>query len=165
MWLASIVMAVFFIYIFYSTQLYANMVIYTYFFFASIHGWISWIRSKNENKTEEHIILRVPKKQLKMIFWLVLLAFIIISSILHYTTDNQPYLIFGDAIVTALSIVALWMASRKWAEQWCLLIPANLLSGVLLLSQGEPASSFMFFIYFVVSIFGYFNWKKMATKQ
>ena len=163
MWLASIVMAVFFVYIFYSTQLYANMVIYIYFFGASIYGWISWMTKSRDKETGRHIILRMPRTHTTRIALLTGITFLAISLILYYTTDNKTIVSTGDALITALNIVALWMASRKWAEQWCLLIPANLMSGILLFIQGEPASSVMFFVYFIVSIFGYQNWKKMAT--
>lgn len=165
MWLASIIMAVFFVYIFYSTQLYANMVIYVYFFGASIYGWIAWLTQNRDEETGEHIILRMPRKHITKIAFLVSSAFLVIILILNYTTENLFLISAGDAFITALSITALWMASCKWAEQWCLLIPANFLSSILLYIQGEPASSLMFFIYFIVSIFGYRNWKKMATLE
>lgn len=162
MWLVSIVMAVFFIYIFYNSQLYASMTIYAYFFFASIYGWISWIKKGLQNTTGENYIERITKKHIPLVIISISSAFIIIATLLYYTTENGIYLLLGDALTTALNVVALWMAARKWAEQWCLVIPANLLSGVLLMVQGEVASSIMFYIYFVVSIFGYFNWRRMA---
>lgn len=163
MWLASIMMAVFFIYMFYTTRFYANMVIYIYFFGASIYGWIAWLTQNRNKETGKHIILRMPQKYIKQIVILVSSAFLVIILILHYKTENHFLISAGDAFIAALSIVALWMASRKWAEQWCLLIPANFLTSILLFTQGEPASSLMFFIYFVVSIFGYRNWIKMTT--
>ena len=162
MWPASIIMAVFFVYIFYSTRLYANMAIYIYFLGASIYGWIAWLTKNRDTDTGRHIILRMPRSHITLIAMLIISTFIGISFILYYTTNNPIIISTGDALVTALNIVALWMASRKWAEQWCLLIPANFLSGILLFVQGEYASSFMFFVYFIVSIFGYQNWKKMT---
>lgn len=164
MWLVSIVMAVFFIYIFYSTQLYASMAIYVYFLGASVYGWLAWYRKGRTEHTGEHIIQRLPKKHIPLILISITGAFIFFTFFLHYFTENNIYIQLGDALTTALNVVALWMAARKWAEQWCLVIPANLLSGVLLMVQGEPASSIMFYIYFVVSIFGYLNWKRMASQ-
>lgn len=165
MWLVSIVMAIFFIYIFYTSQLYASMTIYGYFFFASIYGWLAWIKKQTKNENGENQIERVSKKHIPLVLLSIIGSFIIIALLLYKTTQNNIYILLGDALTTALNVIALWMASRKWAEQWCLVIPANLLSGVLLMVQGEVASSIMFYIYFVVSIFGYFNWKRMADRQ
>lgn len=165
MWLVSIVMALFFVYIFYNSQLYASMVIYIYFFFASIYGWIAWTKENRDQTTGSHILLRLPVKKVPYILILVIFTFILIIILLYYFTQNKLTIQLGDALTTALNIVALWMAARKWAEQWCLLIPANLLSAGLLILQGQPASAILFFIYFVVSIFGYLNWKKIADKK
>lgn len=165
MWLVSIVMALLFVYIFYKAQLYAMMIIYIYFFFASIYGWIAWLTKNRNSQTGEHILLRLPKEKTLTIVVSVFISSILISALLHYFTDNKSYILLGDSVTTALNVVALWMAARKWAEQWCLLIPANLFSGILLMIQGQEASSIMFFIYFVVSIFGYLNWKRIADKK
>ena len=165
MWLVSIIMAVFFVYIFYSTQLYANMIIYTYFFGASIYGWIAWHTKNRDNSTGGHILLRIPETDRGKVIILVFSAFLTISLLLYWLTDNKLLILLGDAFTTALNVIALWMASRKWAEQWCLLIPANLLSAILLFVQGEYASSGMFFTYFIVSIFGYLNWRRIADSK
>lgn len=165
MWLVSIIMALLFVYIFLEAQLYAMMIIYIYFFFASIYGWIAWLTKNRDSETGEHTLLRLPKEKTLTVVASVFISSILISLLLHYFTDSKSYILLGDAITTALNVVALWMAARKWAEQWCLLIPANLLSGILLMIQGQGASSIMFFIYFVVSIFGYLNWKRIADKK
>lgn len=165
MWLASIVMGIFFVYIFYSSQLYANMAIYIYFCGASIYGWYVWLKRSRNDETGGHVLLRLPYAQIKKIPLLIGLSFTCIVIILSCATEYKIVVSSLDAFVTALNVVALWMASRKWAEQWCLLIPANLLSSILLLIQGEMASSVMFFIYFIISIFGYLNWVKIANRQ
>ncbi len=165
MWFVSILMALFFIYIFYSTQLYASMTIYFYFLGASIYGWWAWHKRGRHEDTGEHIIQILPRKYIPIILGSILASFIFFALFLYFATENNIYIQLGDAFTTALNVVALWMVSRKWAEQWCLVIPANLLSGILLMVQGEPSSSIMFYIYFVVSIFGYFNWRRMASKH
>jgi nicotinamide mononucleotide transporter len=161
MWAASIAMAAFYIFIFYRTELYASMGIYIYFFFASVYGWFMWVlRNRNEN-TGEEIITHVPKKYLIYILSAILIAFLLIYSILHQIDNDNLIITSGDALTTSLNIVALWMISRKWAEQWLLIIPANLISSILLFVQDDIMSSILFLIYFIVSIFGYIKWRKL----
>lgn len=170
MWLASIVMAAFFIYIYYHTGLYASMGIYIYFFFASVYGWIMWITRNRDDQTGSEIITRVAKKYIFPIIAGVVVVSILIYILLTQSADylhldKNPFLLTaGDALSTSLNIVALWMISRKWADQWLLVIPANFISGILLFAQGDVMSGCMFFIYFVVSIFGYLRWKSLAKK-
>ena len=163
MWAASIVMAVFYIYIFYTTKLYASMAIYIYFLLASVYGWIVWITRNRDRETGEELISSVERKYILPIITAIILVFVLIWLILTHFSDNQPVITLGDSLTTSLNIVALWMISRKWAEQWLLVIPANLISSCLLFLQHDVMSGILFFIFFVVSIFGYFNWKKKAA--
>jgi nicotinamide mononucleotide transporter len=179
MWAASIVMAAFYIYIFYSTQLYASMSIYIYFFLASIYGWVMWFFRRRDKVTGKDIITRTPKKYIPAILISVTIIFIIIYAVLNlfsWPEADQSDSIFtilsslqivtiGDALTTSLNIVALWMIARKWADQWLLLIPANAISSLLLFIQNDIVSGIMFAIFFVVSIGGFRNWKLMTTQQ
>jgi len=161
MWAASIAMAAFFIFIYYDTGLYASMGIYIYFFFASVYGWIMWLTRNREENTGEDIISQVDKKYVLPIITAIIVVAVIIYFILIQFSHNRTLITLGDALSTSLNIVALWMISRKWAEQWLLVIPANLISSLLLFAQHDIMSGCMFAIYFVVSIFGYLNWRKM----
>ncbi|MBK5721480.1 nicotinamide mononucleotide transporter [Dysgonomonas sp. Marseille-P4677] len=163
MWAASVVMAAFYIYIFYKTELYASMSIYIYFFLASIYGWIVWVMRNRDKKTGDEIITHVQNSYILPIIF----AIIVISGLIYYMlvwlNGNVFFITIGDAVTTSLNIVALWMISRKWAEQWLLVIPANLISAILLFAQHDIMSGCLFLIFFIVSIFGYINWKKMVV--
>ncbi|MFT3994041.1 MAG: nicotinamide riboside transporter PnuC [Dysgonomonas sp.] len=165
MWAASIAMAAFYIFIFYSTHLYASMVIYTYFFVASIYGWIMWTtKYKKQEETGEDVISHTPKRFVIYILAFTIVSFLIIYTLLLTLSENQGLITIGDALTTAFNIIALWMASRKWVEQWLLLIPANMISGTLLFVQGDILSGFLFVLFFIASILGYFKWKQMVIK-
>lgn len=163
MWAASIVMAAFYIYIFYKTGLYASMGIYTYFFLASIYGWFMWIVHNRDKESGAEIITRVGKQYIIPIIFGVIIISVLIYFILIQFSHNSSFITIGDAITTSLNIVALWMISRKWAEQWLLVIPANAVSSILLFVQHDIMSGILFFIFFIVSIFGFFNWRKMVS--
>lgn len=162
MWAASIVMAAFYIYIFYSTQLYASMGIYIYFLGASIYGWLIWIFRNRDTETGDEIISHATKRYTQPIIIGVALIAIFIYGILISFSANNVYITIGDSLTTSLNIVALWMISRKWVEQWLLVIPANLISSILLFAQHDIMSGCLFFIFFVVSIMGYYKWKRLA---
>lgn len=165
MWAASIAMAAFYIFIFYSTHLYASMVIYTYFFVASIYGWIMWTtKYKKQEETGEDVISHTPKRFVIYILAFTIASFLIIYTLLLTLSENQGLITIGDALTTTFNIIALWMASRKWVEQWLLLIPANMISGTLLFVQGDILSGFLFVLFFIASILGYFKWKQMVIK-
>lgn len=161
MWAASIIMAVFYIYIFYTTKLYASMAIYIYFFLASIYGWVVWVFRNRDTETGDEIISHTDKRYFLPIILSIIILFGIIYLVLIQFSDNPFFITIGDSLTTSLNIVALWMISRKWAEQWLLVIPANLISGTLLFIQHDIMSGCLFIIFFIVSIMGYYKWKKL----
>lgn len=165
MWAAGIAMSAFYIWIFYATHLYASMGIYIYFFAASIYGWIMWILKNRDKETGEDIITRMQKNKIPIILIGIIFVGITIFLILIKNDTYRGYITIGDSLTTSLNIVALWMISRKWAEQWLLLIPANALSGLLLFAQDDITSGILFMVFFIVSIFGYINWKRMANSN
>lgn len=168
MWATGIVMTIFYIVIFYESQLYASMGIYIFFLIASFYGWISWMfkhrKAKEDNKDSAPII-RMPIRRTILVIGGILLATLILVCILSTYTDNRIEIVVGDSLSTSLNIIALAMAAQKWAEQWLLLIPANIISAGLLFLQQDHISGVLFIVYFVVSIFGYLNWKRLATEK
>lgn len=163
LWAASIVMAAFYIYIFYTTKLYASMAIYVYFFIASIYGWIMWITQNRDKDSGEELISHADRKYRSLIIASIIIIGIIIYIILTQFSENNYLVTIGDTATTSLNIVALWMLSRKWVEQWLLVIPANLISSILLFVQQDTMSGCLFIIFFIVSILGYLSWKKKIT--
>ncbi len=168
MWAAGILMTVFYIVIFYESSLYASMGIYVFFLLASIYGWLSWMikhRKAKEDNKDSAPIERMPIRKIILVVGGVLLVSVVLVYILSTYTDNKTEIIIGDSLSTSLNIIALAMAAQKWAEQWLLLIPANIISAALLFIQDDPISGILFIVYFVVSIFGYRNWVRLAAEK
>lgn len=159
MWIASLIMAILYICIFFQSELYAMSIVYVYFFAISITGWMRW------NQQSSITIIRMPQRQIGRVSFFIFLSSIIIYALLKFFTSTEDEIALGDTIATALSVVAIWMASKFWAEQWGLLIPANLITATLLYNQGDYASSILFFIYFIVSIFGLRHWITLAKSS
>ncbi len=168
MWIASIIMAILYIYIFFHAELYAMSLIYGYFFLISIWGWHKWHQKQLSpaglDASQKSVVplARMPQQVIPKIIGYILLSSLLIAGLLYLLTDTSWLILLSDSLITSLNIVAIWMATKRWAEQWSLLIPANLFTGIMLFLQAQYPPSIMFLIYFVVSIFGYFHWVKLA---
>lgn len=158
MWPVGILMSSFYIYVFIDSKFYAFAIINMYYIIAGIYGWINWHRSKNGKNNVE--ILRAPKRYYIPLLVAIGLIFCLVAYLLQTYTDSPvPY---GDSFVTTLSIVAMWMLAQKWAEQWVLLIILNMFSVGLYFWQDLYPTSAMYFVYSIVSIFGYIRWRRIA---
>jgi nicotinamide mononucleotide transporter len=72
---------------------------------------------------------------------------------------------YGDAFTTALSIVAMWMLAKKYVEQWWLWFVVNVVSCGLYVWKGLYPTAGLFAVYSVISVFGYYKWKRMAGEK
>lgn len=162
LWPVGVVMPIVYVWIFFQSKFYADMGVNIYYFFASIYGWILWSKYKKNNQ-EELLITHTPKKYFVPISIIGILLFAIIAFILVRFTDSPvPY---GDSFTTALSILGMWLLARKHVEQWWFWFFVNIISCALYLWKGLYTTSILFAIYSIISVFGYYKWKKMMVSQ
>ncbi len=172
LWLTGIVMPAIYIYVYYAAGFYADMGINVYFLLAGLYGWAYWLgktRRKPTGSTEPELpVTHTPKK-----YWLPSLAVFLISFaaiafiLIRFTDSPVPY---GDSFTTALSIVGLWLLTRKYVEQWLVWIVVDIVSaglyfykGLVLTTDGQLVpTGFLYLLYTVIAVFGYFKWRRMA---
>ena len=75
--------------------------------------------------------------------------------LVRHTDSTVPV---ADAFTTALSIVALWALSRKYAEQWLIWLVVDLVCCVLYVRKGIPFKASIYGLYSVVAVLGYRKW-------
>lgn len=162
LWLFGVIMPVVYIVIFYQSKFYADMGINIYYFFASIWGWMVWTKKK-KNSAKNGKISHTPTRFIVPLTLAGIAIFTLIAFILvNYTDSPVPY---GDAFTTALSIIAMWMLAFKYIEQWGLWFLVNSISCGLYFWKDLHYTSGLFAIYAVISIFGYFKWKRMMKDE
>ncbi|MDR0795801.1 MAG: nicotinamide riboside transporter PnuC [Tannerella sp.] len=168
LWIVGVITPVLYIYIFFVSKFYAGMGINIYYLFASIYGWYCWARIANSHQQGSpgascFQIIRLPLSLGWKLFSIFAVLFAWVAWILLRFTDSPvPY---GEGLTTALSIIAMWMLARKYAEQWLVWLVVNTISAGLYFRQGLYPTGILFVIYAVVSVFGFLKWKKMAGEK
>lgn len=81
------------------------------------------------------------------------------------STQNTPYI---DSTTTVLSVIAMWLMAKRYAEQWTLWIIVNIFS-IIMWSyrfgtgiEGSINMIIMWSAYLVNSVYGYYKWNKGA---
>jgi nicotinamide mononucleotide transporter len=157
MWPTGVLMALFYIYIFFAGKFYADMSIHVYYMFASIYGWIRWKRDGDAAGRMQ--IASLPLRRWWPLSAVFAGLFGAIAAALYACTDSPVPL--GDAFTTALSIVAMWLLAHRFMEQWLLWVVVNAVSTALYFMRGLYPTAVLFVVYTVVSVFGYLKWRKM----
>lgn len=165
----GIISVLIYVFICFKAQLYANMGINAYYFVFSVYGWILWSK-KDENGEEELPVTYSDKKTwiLSILIFLVSVGVIQVllrvfkSGNVTYWSTVEPYL---DTLTTAVAIVAMWLTAVKKVENWIFWTVTNLVSIPLFLYKGLAFTGLQFFIFLIISVFGYIEWRKLANEE
>jgi len=162
LWYVGILMSLFYIYIFYTAHLYANMGIYTYNLAANVYGLIIWKKSLTEDSTTtqgQSSVTTCPKKYYLPLLLCFVGCFIILYFLLTKIDGSAVPIV--DAFVATLSVLAMWLLAHKYIEHWWLWIVVNTTSVIMCCLTGLYASAIMFTVYAIVSVLGYRHWKNL----
>lgn len=157
-WPVGLLSSVLYVWVFFTSKLYADMGLQLYYVFISIYGWYKWLHGSQPNKQEELKISRLSPKLAFSLLVVNSLLFLLIWFILDNYTDSPVPL--ADAFATSLSIVATWMLARKILEQWLVWIFVDAFSVGLFWYKDLMATVVLFVVYTVMAVAGYVEWKK-----
>ncbi len=160
LWPVGILMSLFYVVIFFHGKFYADAAVYLYYIGANAYGLYVWLRGRNreQGESEPLRIVHTPKKQILPLALVAAALWLVIYLILSNFTDSTvPW---GDAFTTSLSVVAMWMLSRKQVEQWLLWIVIDAVSLCLYVWKGLYPTAILYVVYTVVAVLGYYKWKK-----
>lgn len=161
-WPVGILMPIFYIVVYWDHHLYALMVMNLYYIGVCIYGWWRWYQDQALTPEEQGVIhLQALSSRLK-IFAAVVVTFLITALLLSFFDGEFNQL---EATISALSIVATALLTRKVLELWILLILANFLSLILYIELAMWPTFFLHIVYFVGSILGYLNWRRAWNIQ
>jgi nicotinamide mononucleotide transporter len=157
LWVVGFISATVYVVVFFRSGLYASSALNVYYMAASVYGMYCWRFAPNADNGKRP----VSRLGFSSGIVLVLIFAVLYASVGHvldnYTDSPVPY---GDALAMALSFVATWMLARKILEHWILWIFINFFSsGLYFWCELYPTAG-LFVIYGVMSVVGWFKWKK-----
>jgi nicotinamide mononucleotide transporter len=161
-WPIAIISTAITIYVMAKAGFYADMLQYTYLTVINIYGWYFWARKKGTEVKKP--VIRISGKQ---VVW-TLLAVVLISPALGYTLItfaaklkyNPPAYPYIDSFCTMVSLAAQVLLARKVLENWLIWVFVDLIYIVIYALKGLDVYAFMFAVYVVIAIYGYFDWRK-----
>lgn len=159
-WIAGIIMPAISLLVYWQAGLYADFGINVYYLLAAFYGLFVWSSGTHtaDGQPQELPITHTPSDRWMVLIITCLLAHGLIGWVLtQFTTSDVPW---WDAFTTALSIVGLWMLSRKWVEQWLVWIAVDVVSAGLYVYKDLYFYAGLYALYAVIAVLGYRSWKK-----
>ena len=146
--------------LYFHSGLYADFSMQLYYIAAGVYGLIVWSRgAKTGGEKRELKISSTP-----LAVWVAmagvyaLLHGAIYLFLVEFTDSTVP---FWDSLTTALCIVAYWMLSRKYVEQWLVWLVVDVVTVGLYLYKDIPLTAGLYTLYSALAIVGYLRWRKV----
>ena len=162
LWLVGIIMPLIDMWLYFEAGLYADFGMAIYYALAALYGYAVWkwgFRLRSSERKEPPEISHIPGKQALYATFAFLIVWLALYEILvHFTNSTVPV---NDSFTSALSIIALWVLSRKYVEQWLLWLVVDGISCGLYIYKGIPFKAGLYGLYVFIAILGYFKWKRM----
>ena len=181
LWPVGILTSAVYIWIFFTSKIYADMSLQVYYLTISILGWYWWTRgsvhrAKGTGQKEEGAkgrkggrengelhVTRLKFRTALILAGIFVLLYTLMWFVLTRLTDSPVPV--RDSFITSLSIVATWMLARKIYEHWYLWIVVNFVSAVLFLTRGLYPTVILYIVYGIMSFAGLVAWKKTLPHQ
>ena len=157
-WGAALISSLLYIYICFSTHLFAQTFLHMFFMIMAIYGIYSW-NKKNENTD---IIQWNIKTHLLILFVGSIIVFLAGFYLTHFTSSKMAII---DSFTTFFSLIATYMVTKKVLENWIYWIAIDLTSVFLYDSRDLQITAILYIIYTGIAIYGYFNWIKLVQKN
>lgn len=160
LWIVGLIMPCVHGVLYFKAGLYADCSMQLYYVLAGLYGWLVWHHAPRKSHEQALPIRHTPLRWIAPLVGVYAVAHLLIYLLLvHLTNSTVP---FWDALTTALSVVAMWMLSRKLVEQWLIWGVVDLITVALYLYKGIPFTAGLYTLYTLLAVAGYLRWRREA---
>ncbi len=160
-WVAAFFSTLIYSILFFDATLLMSSFLNAYYLIMAIYGWYSWKFTKNSNDNELKISVLSLNTHTKIILTLAIISFIVGYYMKNYTIASFAYL---DAAITIFSLAATFMMTKKILHNWIYWIIIDSFAIYLYFQKEFYITSILFFIYTILAIIAYLQWKKEYQK-
>lgn len=164
LWVIGLIMPIVHGILYYRQGLYADCAMETYYILAGIYGLVVWSQkgSKKDKKSELRIG-HTPR-----VAWVAIVGvYAILHSgiyllLINFTDSTVP---FWDSLTTSLSVIAYWLLSRKYVEQWLVWLAVDVITVGLYFYKEIPLTASLYALYSLLAIAGYLRWLRVIQQE
>ncbi len=155
-WLFAIVSSATYGVVFFGSKLYGDMGLQVVFIIVSVWGWYQWLHGGSERSVLQASGMSKHSWGMALVAWA--LGFVLLAFFLgHYTDTDVPRM---DGFLTAGSLLAQVLMSRKKLENWLIWIAVDILYVGLYLYKHLMLTAGLYALFIIMATIGYFAWKK-----
>ncbi len=148
--------------VYHRARLYSDAGLQLVYFALSVYGWYEW-KYGGADRTELPVA-RTPRARAPLLVALGAAGAVALGVLTTRYTDvlqhNRPWVPWTDAALTAASLVAQWMMTRKLVENWLVWIAVDVVYVPLLAYKGLYAFAALYAVFLGLAVKGWVDWRR-----
>lgn len=153
-WWTGILGCVLFAVLFYSSRLYADVVLQAFFVVTSAAGWWAWIHGDRGTP------LRITRSDGRLLMIAIpagiLTALSYGTVLFHFTDAYAPYI---DSLLLVFSVIAQLLLMRRKLETWLFWIAVNTVAVPLFASRELYLTASLYSVYWINAVVAWLTWR------
>lgn len=147
--------------IFWSAQLYSDVLLQIFFFVLQAYGWFNWRSASDEDGVpvgwlgHGERVAWIAATVAGSLLWGLMMA--------RYTNAALPY---ADAGIAGMSVVGQWLQSRRRVDCWLWWIAVDALASLLVYPmRGLYVTAALYGVFLLISVWGLYGWARQARDR
>ncbi|WP_034062686.1 nicotinamide riboside transporter PnuC [Lacinutrix jangbogonensis] len=146
------------VYLLYKAEYFGDMMINFYYSVMSVYGWWNWSRKRDDKYLVPISRTNTREKLIGFVlFFVTMFVTYLVYKAYNYSIQIPNYI---DIFTSGIFFTAMWYMATKKLENWTLWIIANIITVPLYAYRGLGILSLQYFIFTILAIQGYLQWKK-----
>lgn len=158
-WPTGLINVLLYIVLFWNCRLYCETALQVVFVVLQLYGWWEW-QYGGEKRTGVVIRRTTADEWLTLSLMTVAATLPVGYAIKTWTNSTTPW---WDTIPTVLSLVAQYMMTKKWLENWWVWIAVDVISIPLFAYKELYLTAGLYLLFLALCIKGYAAWKKSLS--
>jgi nicotinamide mononucleotide transporter len=160
-WPVGLVNVTLFAFVFFHARLYGAAALQLVYVALSVYGWYQWQHPGSDERA-------LPVSWTPRRWWIGLVVAgstcaAGLGVFLQYRTDAALPLL--DAATTSFSLVAQWMTTRKWIDNWLVWMAVDVVYVGMYLSQRLYPTAGLYVVFLVLATLGFREWRRSIEAQ
>ena len=161
LWIYGMFMSILYIIVFFHAKVYFWAAINVYYLIIQLYSIFNWKKIKSTDDTPSDLKRFPIKKIWILVLITAVLSFVLSIIAIEYLDSEIP---IPEAISTAMSVVAMYLLSKKYIEHWLIWIVVDFFYMIYNVVLGLYPTMVLYVVYTIVAVMGFFKWRQLFNE-
>jgi len=166
-WPVGLLYATVSVWVFYSDELYGQLLLHVFFVGMNLYGWWYWSSGGRQGpdgqEGDEIPVIRLHGAGLLLALGAGALGTLLLGYLINAISDSA--FAWPDALITSGSFVAMYLQARKYLESWLFWFVIDIGSIGLYLAADLQFYALLYLVYLGLAVAGYVEWRKSDSSS